>query len=151
MRTTLIIYEPPLIQVRGSLDVFFDRLLPRKLNESSGMDWRAKKLKEFIDSHPGRLRWNLDDVCKELDLAMSGRQARRLFKVWTGMGIRQYSKKTRVAYAAKQLQATNAPIKAIAADLGYGNTGHFVRSFKELLLLSPVEFRRVWRQRQFAA
>jgi len=116
------------------------------------MDWRARKLKEFIDSQPGKFRWNLDDVCKQLDLAMSGRQARRVFRHVMRIGFKEYLKKSRLGFAAEQLKATTTvPIKAIAADAGYERTAEFGRSFKRLFLVSPTEFRTVWHQKKRAA
>jgi len=115
------------------------------------MDWRAKKLKEFIDSHPDKARWKLDKICKQLGLAISDRQARRLFMLSTGMGFRKYAMNRRLVVAADQLQVTNAPVKVIAADAGYQCTSHFARSFKELFRLSPMEFRRIWRRKVWVA
>lgn len=146
-----MIYGRPVIQVSASLDMFFGRFLPRTIPPLADMDWRARRLKEFIDSQPGKVRWNLDDVCQELGLSMSGRQARRLFMASTGVGVREYAKKRRLTSAAERLQATNAAVKAIAADAGYQSTCHFARSFKELFRLSPLEFRRIWRRRMCAA
>jgi transcriptional regulator GlxA family with amidase domain len=144
MGLTAMIYERPIVQRWGTVDGFLALLVRQKLNTPAGDDWRVRKLQMFIESHPGKVRWNLDDVCKELGLAMSGRQARRVFMACIGMGIREYSKKRRLASAAEQLRSTNAPIKAIAADAGYQSTCHFARSFKEVFHLSPLEFRRNW-------
>ncbi len=146
-----MIYGRPIIQTVKSLDSFFERLLPRTFPPPVDMDWRAKRLKDFVDSQPSKACWNLDNVCRELDLAMSARQARRLFMASTGMGIREYAKKRRLASAAEQLQATNVPVKAIAANAGYQSTCHFTRGFKELFRLSPLEFRRMCRRRMYAA
>src|SRR5258708_26075991 len=111
-------YERPVIRVLGTLDAFFNLILPKKFDAPPDTDWRAKKLMEFIDSHVDKVQWNLDDVCQQLGLPLSGRQARRLFKVSTGMGIRVYARNRRLAVAAEQLRATNASVKAIAADAG---------------------------------
>lgn len=146
-----MIYRRPVIRAVASLDGFFERLLPRTIPPPSVMDWRAKKLKEFIDQHQGTVRWRLGDACKQLGFPMSDRQARRLFKVSIGVGIKEYSRNRRLACAAEQLRATNAPIKAIAVDVGYQTPGHFTRSFKELFCMTPVEFRRIWRLNQAAA
>jgi methylphosphotriester-DNA--protein-cysteine methyltransferase len=145
-----MIYARPVIQVVASLDAFFDRLLPKTGPPPSATDWRAKKLKEFIDQHRGRVRWRLGDACKQLGFPMSDRQARRLFKVSIGLGIKEYSMNRRLACAAQQLRATNAPIKSIAVDMGYQTTGHFTRSFKQLFYLTPMEFRTACRRSEFA-
>jgi len=146
-----MIYARPVIQVVASLDAFFDRLLPKTVAPPSDLDWRAKKLKEFIDQQQGRVRWRLGDACMQLGFPMSDRQARRLFKVSIGVGIKEYSMNRRLACAAQQLRATNAPIKAIALDVGYQTTGHLTRSFKELFCLTPIEFRRICRLKEIAA
>lgn len=146
-----MIYKRPGIQILDSLDTFFDRVLPRRFDVTTGMDWRVRALKEFIDSHPDKVRWNLDDASKELGLPLSGRQLRRLFKASTGIGIREYAKNRCLASAAEQLRTTHAPVKTVAADHGYQSTCHFARSFKELFRLNPMEFRRIWRRRELAA
>jgi len=146
-----MIYGRPIIRAVKSLDVFFERLLPRTVPPPSDTDWRAKKLKEFIDKDHGKVRGKLGDACEQLGFPMSDRQARRLFKASIGVGIKEYSMNMRLACAAEQLRATNAPIKAIAMEVGYQATGHFTRSFKELFCLTPMEFRRIWRLTEFAA
>jgi len=146
-----MIYGRPVIRAAKSLDVFFKRLLPQAVPLPADMDWRAKKLKEFIDLHQGRVRLRLGDTCTKLGFSMSDRQARRLFKLFTGVGIKEYSMNRRLACAAEQLRATNAPIKSIALDVGYQTTGHFTRSFKELFSLTPMEFRTVCRRSELAS
>jgi AraC-like DNA-binding protein len=139
-----VAYERPVIEMLEGVDVFFNRIFPKKIAEPLNMDWRAKKIKEFIDSHLVQGGLNVSDVCKELGLSMSGRQARRLFKASTGVGIRDYVRNRRLEVAVEQLEATDVPVKAIAADLGYQSTREFRRRFKESFGLSPMEFRKVW-------
>ena len=145
-----MIYKRPGIHILDSLDTLFDRVVPRTFDVTTGMDWRAKKLTEFIDSHAGIVHESLDDLCIQLGLTMSGRQARRLFKGLTRISIREYAKNRRLVVAADQLRMTNMPIKAVAVDAGYQRTSEFARSFKELFHLSPMEFRTFCRRREFA-
>ncbi len=145
-----MIYEQPIVQSLPNMDAFLTLLVPGRFNTSVVGDWRIRKLKEFIDNRPSEARWNLNYVCKQLGLGLSGRQARRLFVISFGVGVREYAKKTRLAKAAEQLQTTNAPVKVIAADAGYQSTCHFARSFKEVFLLRPLEFRAAWRHRVLA-
>jgi len=142
-------YGRPVIQILNSLDVFFERLVPRTVQPSAGTDWRAKKLKEFIDQGQVRVRWRLGDACKELGFPISDRQARRLFKMSVGVGIKEYSRSRRLARAAEQLRATSVPVKVIAAEAGYQNSSHSASRFKELFHVKPMEFRELWRRREF--
>jgi methylphosphotriester-DNA--protein-cysteine methyltransferase len=145
-----MIYGRPIIQELTSLDLFFERLVPRAVQPLANTDWRAKKLKEFIDQDQDSVRWRLGDACKQLGFPISDRQARRLFKISVGVGIEEYSRNRRLARAADQLRVTNMPIKVVAAEAGYQNSRHFARRFKELFHLRPMEFRNIWRRREFA-
>jgi methylphosphotriester-DNA--protein-cysteine methyltransferase len=151
MQRNILSYERPTVEVLGGVNVFFDRVLRQKVDVRRHMDWRARKIKEFIDAHPMEARRNLDDVCKQLDLPMSGRQARRLFKLSIGVGVRLYARNRRLSLAIEHLERANTPIKAVAADLGFQNSRQFSRNFKEVLGLSPQEFRKVWSTRSLGA
>jgi transcriptional regulator GlxA family with amidase domain len=147
MKQESAIYERPAVKLLGGVEVFFDQILRLKLNVQQDIDWRARKIKEFVDAYPAQARRNLDQVCKQLGLPMAGRQARRLFKLSTGVGIRHYVRNRRLSLALERLEVVNTPIKVVAADLGFRNTRQFRRHFKEFFGLSPQEFRKVWLNR----
>ena len=145
-------YKRPDVRILGTVHAFWDRRISIQSDEPAEMDWRARKIKEFVDTQPGKVGLNLDDVCKQLGLAISGRQARRVFRRAMRIGFKEYLKKSRLGFAAEQLKATTTvPIKAIAADAGYERTAEFGRSFKRLFLLSPTEFRTVWVKNKLVA
>jgi len=151
MDTRSITYKRPIVRLLDNSDAFVRRVIGEEFNPSTNTDWRAEKLKDFIDSHSAGDRLSITGVCKELGLPTSVRQARRLFKTSTGISVQKYPKKTRLAFAARQLQTTGAPIKVIALEIGYRRTAEFTRSFKELFRLSPTEFRMVWQKSKLVA
>lgn len=106
------------------------------------MDWRVSKLIECIDSHNGSIQWTLEHACRELRLDISPAYAGQLFKRDTGLGVREYAKKQRLLKAAKQLAATELPIKMIAAESGYRQASDFTRFFRKQGLLNPMKFRK---------
>ena len=128
---TPMIYGQPAIQILTSLDMFFERFLPTTVLPSADTDWRAAKLKEFVDKDPHRIRGSLGTACKELDLSLSDRHARRVFKFSVGIGIGEYARHRCLFHAAKQLHATNMAVKIIASDAGYLHTRHFAYGFKK--------------------
>ncbi len=104
-------------------------------------DWRTRSLRRFVDAHAGKSGVNLDNIVRELKLDISSAYAARVFKQKTGIGIREYTKKRRLASAAMSLRGSDRSIKEIAADLGYGSVQHFTRAFKTAFKISPSEYR----------
>jgi AraC-like DNA-binding protein len=144
-------YEKPGVELLDNSDSFVRWVIAEKRSSSPKADWRAERIKEFIDGHSDGDRLSIEQVCEELGLPTSVRQARRLFKTSVGMSFREYAKNKRLAFAAKQLGATEEPVKVIALEIGYRRTAEFTRSFKELFRLSPLEFRKIWSRRECAA
>ncbi len=144
-------YKIPVVRLLETVDGFFARLLPEAVQFSDEADWRAKKLKDFIDNAPGKVLGNLADVCNELELPLSVRQARRLFKESTGVSINEYARKRRLVSAARQLHDTDESVKVIATDAGYHTHKAFAKSFNDMFQLRPMEFRRMWRRTQVTA
>lgn len=142
-----MIYERPVVYNWGSIHGFLDLFFPKTLREETRRaedDFRVERLRRLIEGAPVGFRWNHDQVCKELGLHMCTRETRRLFKACTGMGFRQYTRKTRLDFAAQQLRTTNAPIKSVALEAGYRHLSTFTRTFLKQFGLRPMEFRRMW-------
>lgn len=146
-----MIYEQPVVLRWGSPREILSLFVSRSTEERLSEDWRVQKLRNLIDSDPARTQWCLEEICQQLGLCISARQARRLFKACTGMGIKEYAKKTRLEAAAQQLQTTDEPVKAIAIDAGYRHVRNFTRCFLKHFHLSPINFRRIWRYKNVAA
>lgn len=141
-----VISEQPLVQRLDTVESLVDQLFPQRVE--SNMDWRAKKLKDLIDLNPAKIHDSLGDVCSQLLLSLSDRQARRLFKESAGISMKEYARKRCLVFAAKQLQSTDDPIKVIATDAGYRTPQGFERAFYGLFRLRPMEFRKMWQRSQ---
>lgn len=140
-------YHQPMIQQCGSPEIFFHFLnISPQFRVPPGVDQRAKKLKDFLDSHIPEAKWHLEDICDQLGLCMTCRQARRLFKACTGGGFVEYAKRRRLEFAAQQLRTTDAPIKVVGLDAGYRHVSTFSNSFTKYFHLCPTEFRRFSRR-----
>src|SRR5258706_6567677 len=141
MEVPTMTYKRPAVRILCTMRKFWDPRISLQFDEPADMDWRARRIKEFIDRSSGQVPLSLSDVCNRLALPMSGRQARRLFRNAMGGGIKEYAKKRHLVVAAEQLQATNISIKEIASAAGYQSTQTFARRFKELFLATALEFR----------
>ena len=139
-------YEFPTIQCTGNLARILDRTLNEIPNISSAADWRVRRLIAFIDSQHGKLGWNLNHICSQIEIGISGAHGAKLFKQHTGVGVREYAKTRRLLVAADKLKRTSQSVKEIAVDLGYRNPTDLRRQFKQFFRLSPNEFRTAYRE-----
>src|SRR6267378_3418469 len=85
MDTPSITYNRPVVLLLDNSDAFVRRVAREEFNPSANVDWRAEKLKDFIDSHSAGDRLSIGEVCKGIGLPISVRQTRRLFKTSTGI------------------------------------------------------------------
>lgn len=146
-----MVYEQPVVLRWGSPREFLQLFVSKNTEPRLSEDWRVRKLRDLIDRDPAGAQWRLDEICRQLDLCISARQARRLFKACTGLGIKEYAKKKRLEAAAQQLRTTDAPVKAIAIDAGYRHVRNFTRCFLKQFHLSPINFRKISRCKDVAA
>jgi len=144
-------YERPFVQSWGTVHEFLDLFSVKGLHPATSDDWRVQKLRDLIDVDPAKAQQNLGQVCKELRLYVSARQARRLFKECTGVGIKEYRMKKRLDIAAHELRTTDLPVKVIAGKTGYRHLSTFTKHFLKRFHLRPIDFRRLWNGRDVAA
>jgi AraC-like DNA-binding protein len=140
--------DTPSVQRIETFESFVDQIFPQGVENN--LNWRIRKLKEFIDDAPGQVNGGLGRVCNQLQLSLSDRQARRLFKRAAGMSMKEYARRRRLVFAAKQLRGTDTSIKAIAIDSGYSTQHGFRKSFYEMFGITPAEFRKFWQRPQIA-
>lgn len=67
----------------------------------------------------------------------------RIFKQTTGFSFVKYLTFVRIGEAKRLLRETNMKVLHIADRVGFENLSHFNRVFKETVLLSPSQYRRM--------
>jgi len=65
-----------------------------------------------------------------------------IFKEVTGYSLKEYLMLLRISYACRELSETSRPVGDIAEASGFRDMSNFSRSFKEMIGLSPSEFRK---------
>lgn len=66
----------------------------------------------------------------------------RLLKIVQGQSLRELIKLSKINKAKELLLMTNLQMKQIADQLGYSDIFHFSKQFKEVVKVSPSEFRK---------
>jgi AraC family transcriptional regulator of arabinose operon len=125
------------------------KLLLVKISEKALGETAAKRsphyseflsLKSRIQNDPGQ-EWNIDDMAKSLFLSRSHFQ--HLYKEIFGIGVTSDIIRCRVEHAQYLLFSTSDQISNIAESLGYKSVVHFARQFKEIVGMTPTEYRRL--------
>ncbi|MGB0127631.1 MAG: helix-turn-helix domain-containing protein [Rhodocyclaceae bacterium] len=73
---------------------------------------------------------------------MPERSFKRRFHQATGMPPLEYVHTLRIEEAKQMLEASAAPVEAIAQEVGYEDAGFFGRLFRRRVNLTPVQYRR---------
>ena len=83
-------------------------------------------------------------MCEICDVSES--TLRRLFKTYMGKSIYEFTKETKVLYAAHLLMTTTVPISEIGYQLGYESPSYFTKTFREVFGVSPQGYRKSSRE-----
>ncbi len=111
-------------------------ILPGHRNHA---DEAILKVQTWIESHHAE-SLTIERMCREA--GMAERTLKRRFQLATQVSPNVYVQKVRIDKAKKLLLATDAPIKAIASEVGYENVSFFVRLFKTHVGQTPAQWRR---------
>jgi AraC-like DNA-binding protein len=105
-----------------------------EVTESFVVNKMLQYLHMNIESHT-----SVDTVASHLNISKG--YASSCFKKHMGVTIMQYAKKIKVERAKMLLLNTNSSILELAILLGFYDQSHFTKTFKELVGVTPTEFR----------
>ena len=91
------------------------------IQEHFNQDLSNKKLGELFHYHPVYIS--------------------NIIKLNTGYPLHQFLKNIRITNATQMLTTTNKSIYEIALECGFYDASHFIRSFKEILGMTPQKYR----------
>ncbi len=123
-----VIVPPSRVVTRQSTNIMAvdDRLVSHALN--------------FIRQNAKRLI-QVDDVIK--DLSVSRRNLHDKFRKTLGRTVYDEIKRVRIDLISQMLVETDLSISEIASSLGYDNSNHIARYFKQKMGISPVDYRKL--------
>ncbi len=114
----------------------------REVDRLSGRSGTADQFAEALDY----LKKNFNEPMNTPELAkiagMSVSQFERRFRRGLGSSPRQYLLRLRVDSAARLLTFTARPIARISKECGFHDHAHFTRSFKKMMSMTPLSFRK---------
>ncbi|MBR3941748.1 MAG: helix-turn-helix transcriptional regulator [Clostridia bacterium] len=70
----------------------------------------------------------------------------RLFQEYTDVSPMKYLCKLRVSRAAESLLLSDRSVEEISEIVGYNASSHFIRYFKELMGMTPLQYRKMYKK-----
>lgn len=97
-----------------------------------------EKLRNFVEFHFAE-PLGREDVAGYFHLHPS--YVSQLFRQYAGRSLQDYITACRIARAKDLLSGTDAPVKQIAEECGFGGEVYFIRRFREIAGVSPGRYR----------
>jgi AraC-like DNA-binding protein len=138
-------YERPAVEYLEPLTTFIYRSVPKLPDIPDNIDRRLLKITNYFDSEQGRERRDLEKLCRELSIGISGDRVARLFHQSIGIAFKNYIATKRFLHSLADVENTEDSLKEIAARAGYQTAAALTRTFKKTLLVSPKEYRNIVR------
>ncbi len=123
--------------VLNEMLIFIFRNENKTNQESAGV--RFKNIVDFVKENS---RGDITLVSVAEKFSISEAHLSRIFKKNTGFNFIQYVNYQRIIYAKKRLSASDIPIGELALLSGFESSTHFGRVFKQLIGISPSEYRK---------
>jgi len=76
-----------------------------------------------------------------IEMGMGIKRLRAGIKKRTGLTLHEYHFKVRIEQSMPMLADTGYPLKAVASSVGFKTESHFCRRFKEIMSMTPIEYR----------
>jgi len=134
-----VMFEKPQVdkEMSESIDDL-EYLRKRAMASCHKIDPRIQILVDYINLHP-ETNLSREEMCHMCNVSES--TLRRLFRAYTGKNIYDYTKETKVLYAAKLLMTTDLSVSEVGYRLGYESASYFTKTFKEVFGVSPRGYR----------
>lgn len=103
-------------------------------------DQIIEQAKTYIESHYND-NISLEDTAAHVFLHSNYFSG--LFKAKTGITYRQYLRNFRIEQAKKLILETDMKVYEVALSVGYNDSAHFVRAFKEVTGMNPKQYKEI--------
>lgn len=100
----------------------------------------AEKTASYIAERP-KSKMTVADLSRQFNISQSHLQ--NAFKSVYGVTIYSYIKTMKMRSAARRLIETELSVLDIAAEYGYDNASKFASAFKQVMGISPAEYRKL--------
>ena len=129
-----------IVSATDEIEIFLDSLknnVPK--NHITDYSVQLKRIRKEIYLSP-QLEWNSENLADKLGI--SGGYFRKIYKLQFKMPFKEDHINARISRAKTLLSDTSLTIVEIAAQCGFNNASHFMRTFKAKEGKTAVQFRK---------
>lgn len=119
------------------LDVTKEKIENRYFNKSQVI--KVKEIRDYLVSHLDK-KMTIEEMAEQFNISQT--YLKKTFKEIYGVTPYAYIKEYRMRRAAEMLRNSNEEILLIAGKVGYDNASKFSKRFKEIIGISPSEYRK---------
>ncbi|MCG8568828.1 MAG: helix-turn-helix transcriptional regulator, partial [Spirochaetes bacterium] len=113
-------------------------IIYKHLDIDSSGSIELSKINEALNENYTNFELTINDIASETGL--TSRKIATLIKEEKGLTFKQYLNKLRINHAKQLIETTDYNLTKIAIFVGYSNSTHFYRIFKEVEGMSPKEY-----------
>ncbi len=95
---------------------------------------------QYVNSNFLSYDMSLNKITEEFDVSIY--TLSKLFKEYTGLGFKEYLIEIRMEKAKELLATGQLTVGEIAQMVGYSNTSHFIKTFKNVKGVTPEQYRK---------
>lgn len=129
-----------ILAIRESLFKVFGLLANVRKQETARQPAWVKKIKEALnDADTSLLSWDALAALAQVHPVHLSRQFPKYFHTTVG----DYLKKLRIEQAAGLLSKKAVPLTQIGYECGFADQSHFIRSFKQAVGVTPLQYRKI--------
>jgi two-component system response regulator YesN len=140
-------YELNMLSEATNFAQFINRIIPIahaacdqvRQTRQSQREQKVQDILGYIAVHFKEYDLNLEGLADHFGLSTYA--LTKYLRDETGMGFKDYIIKLRMNEAKKLLNESDKSVNDITAEIGYSNASHFIKTFKKLEGITPVEFR----------
>lgn len=127
------------------LNLIYAKIVSRQKSDASiqrGNEEFFQNMIRFLDTHYQE-SLTLEQLGREFHISPS--HLSHIFKTEIGLPPMKYLMNRKIGESQNLLMNTNLPVAEIGGQLGFNDSGHFSRTFKKYIGITPSEYRRYFR------
>lgn len=134
--------KTPVLEVESVAEIVLTETSPVEISTNDPINFECKILQpafDYMEKDQARIYY-IDKMASLCNVSTS--YFSKLFRKTTGLTFSGYINQLKIEKAKEMLRNTNTPILNISLDLGYEDSGYFIKVFKKQVGVTPLVYRK---------